>query len=194
MVKYLNFRYFSFALIYFLLEKNTNYILNSTFNTYNLFGSMHSKSSADYIHTFFLLQLLFHCFSDLELFWVSIICDQSLVIHSKNTIVLEQVHCFLIKFLLFSLLRIEHIKHLQCQVYKSLMKNMKICVLQSNKTPNFILYLYSLASNYLNLSLCVNNKCPNLHQVPKLHSKSFPSKSDLKIKLPQNYQPGKLTI
>jgi hypothetical protein len=40
--------------------------------------------------------------------------------------------------------------------------------------------------------MCKNNKSPNLHQILELHPKSFPSKSNLKIKLMKCLNPIQL--
>ncbi len=44
--------------------------------------------------------------------------------------------------------------------------------------------LYYISNNSLSPSMCVKTKqSPNPHQIPKVHLKSFPDKSNLKIKL-----------
>jgi len=51
---------------------------------------------------------------------------------------------------------------------------------------NFVYYILCfnfISNSSLSHVLCAKKKSPNLHQLSKLHFKSFPSKSNLKIKL-----------
>ncbi len=59
---------------------------------------------------------------------------------------------------------------------------MKIYGLQPNETLNYILCFYFISNNSLSPSLCIKNNNLQSHQIPKLHSKSFTCKSNLKIK------------
>jgi hypothetical protein len=73
-----------------------------------------------------------------------------------------------------------HICNIKCRNQKC--KSKKIYGSQPNRTLNYLLCIYSISKNFL--STCVYNKqSPNPHQIPKLHLKSFPFKSNLKIKL-----------
>jgi len=88
--------------------------------------------------------------------------------------------------LLFLKFRIEHIKHLQ---YESVeIKNYKQTNLWYSTRQNFKLhiYLFYFFNNSLILFVC-NNNHPNFHHNQDSNLKSFPSKSNLKIKLIKHF-------
>jgi hypothetical protein len=61
---------------------------------------------------------------------------------------------------------------------------------QQNSKPHTIFFL--LFNNSLNMYVCKTKQSLNFHQVPKLHPTSFPSKSNLKIKLMKCLNPIQL--